>query len=236
MTVLEEAAFIDTEVFNAAIAPVLGIEDSTLMGITTPTSDSGSYFNLMQNVTYRGRKLFKFVQVATSCEECRNKGRAMECTHNSGSLPRWRTGRRNEWLKAMIPESTYTAEGGGVTAFDGVAAFPIQHVHALRRRDLLNVPARANGVVFVAVDPAVGGASSKFSIMSAFVTSETTVVSRGCPSRTRSAARARGRRSWGWTDRTASARHASCRAASAAPAVQRVRGNTRAAAGGLAGS
>lgn len=194
LMVLEEAGFVPSRVFYSVIAPVLGIANSALVAITTPPDDGEHYFSKMENIVDAdGERIFHYVKEAVACDDCVNEGRGMECPHKPNALPSWRTGKRSELLKWILGAEVFLQEGGGVQVGQGKSAFPREIMNALVTRDRVVVPPDTAPVVIVAIDPAAGGRSSEFAILSLLATKSTLVVSRGTPGATSAPGRERGR-------------------------------------------
>ena len=162
------------------VIPLLGVRDTTLIGISTPLEASNFYSQLLLAKKPNGKSLFKSLSVQLVCEACRAKGE-MTCGHMV-SLPSWKTAQRSELVQTLMSnhKEMFLREQQGVITNSDQSAFDHARVDFLcNSANYVNVETRTvgNGRLYVVVDPCGGGASS-IAIMAAYVneTSKTLVV------------------------------------------------------------
>ncbi len=178
LVVLEEAAFMKKQVFTRGIVPVLGINDSALLGISTPDSDNIGRSFFMRAIEQRlnGEFLYMVTRVSLACQECVDDGRAAQCPHRVSMAPPWKGAGRAEILKAMTnDEFAYKQETLGLTNASRDTVWVTRYIHNLRRRERSS--ARRHKIVYFGIDPAGGGAGSDYTIVSLVRSREGMIVS-----------------------------------------------------------
>jgi len=174
IVILEEASRLDPEVFSEVIVPLLGVRDTTLIGISTPLDSSNFYSQLIESKKANGELIFKTLTIKTVCSTCQSLGET-ECLH-AASLPSWKTGARAELVKSLMQNDhdMFLRENAGVittadhSALDGpgVARFS-KRVYETYKPDL--------DTIYTVIDPNGGGAS-QYAIVSFCIFSGHTVV------------------------------------------------------------
>ena len=169
--ILEEASRLNEEVFTEVVIPLLGVRDTTLIGISTPLEASNFYSQLLLAKKPNGKPLFKTMNVQLVCEACRAKGE-MSCGHQT-QLPSWKTAQRGELVKTLMSnhKEMFLREQQGVITNSDQSAFDHARVESLcLPENCVSISNRTIGSsnLFLAVDPCGGGASS-IAIMAAYV-------------------------------------------------------------------
>eukprot|EP00961_Rhodomonas_salina_P147732 1988539-Rhodomonas_salina.1 len=165
--ILEEAAYVDPGFFYETVAPLLIVGMTTLIGISTLTSEINFYtrlFKLRDAIT--GAPIFLSMSVELACRHCKNEGKAAECKHLLHLVPRWQSSTRHERLKTIMSDrpDLIQSELSGL-AFDALqqcfCADDIETMMTMRPPDIV-----WKSKVFIIVDPAAGGPQSDFAIVS----------------------------------------------------------------------
>lgn len=182
MIIIDEAAYVDPGMFWAGIAPLLGVRNSTVIGITTPSS--AGMFQTLQNLRLDdGRPLFAVETVSLVCDACRAAGKDDSCTHNSAAMPSWKTQRRgimDALYKASGREGIGAQENRGVLIDGRQFVFRRDGIEYLEKREPQTLHAGDAPVIVVGVDPAYDGKTSEYAMCGVtFVDGEVVVVS-GC--------------------------------------------------------
>lgn len=88
--ILEEAAYVDPGFFYETVAPLTIMGGTTLIAISTLTSEINFYTRLMR-MRHRqtGLPIFSCLTIQLTCEKCRQDGKAAECVHMLHQIPRW---------------------------------------------------------------------------------------------------------------------------------------------------
>lgn len=149
------------------MAPILSIGSSSLVAISTLTSEINFYTRLikMQDPATE-RPLFTVRSIELACEKCKADGKAQSCVHLLHLVPRWHSEERHRKLKIMMQDrpDLLLSEMQGCS-FDALQqVFPKQLVNVMF--DLPVLSPDLNTTVFVVVDPAAGGPQSDYAIVS----------------------------------------------------------------------
>jgi hypothetical protein len=89
LIILEEAAYIDEEIYKNVILPLKSNAYLGTVAITTPSNDL-NWFSYLENLTDdQGRAIFLTIYAGTACKKCRAKGKAEDCIH--GERTPWKS-------------------------------------------------------------------------------------------------------------------------------------------------
>lgn len=165
--ILEEAAYCDEGFFYETVAPILSIGNTSLLCISTLTSEINFYTRLIKmRDPETGRPLFAVRCIELACQACKEDGKAHECVHLLHLVPQWQSGERHRRLKVMMQDrpDLIQSELAGL-AFDSLQqAFRPKDVEVMFEQV---APPLSNGqTVFVVVDPAAGGPQSDYAVVS----------------------------------------------------------------------
>ena len=165
MIYLEEAAFIPQSVFFEVIVPLLEVENTGMIAISTPQDSLNLYSELFELKDEKGQPLFDQIKLSLACEKCQREGRAASCTHNRHLIPPWKSNRSNDMVRAIYGARTdlMERESLGVISQDQTSVFPEHMVGRVFHRRV--APPVAPTHVYCAIDPNGGGAS-RMSIVS----------------------------------------------------------------------
>ena len=165
--VLEEAAYVGQGFFYETVAPLLLIGNTSLIAISTLLTEVNFYTRLMRmrdKVT--GEPLFTCLSIQLSCRKCIDDGKAHECRHMLHLVPRWQSSERHIMLKTIMEDrpDLIQSELSGL-AFDSCQQiFKSAHVEIMFTQ---NPPAPLlNEAVFTFIDPAAGGPTSDYAVLS----------------------------------------------------------------------
>lgn len=87
----------------AQVAPILSIGSSSLVAISTLTSEINFYTRLIQlKDPETHRCLFTVRSIELACEACKAAGVASSCVHMLHLVPRWHSEERHRKLKIMV--------------------------------------------------------------------------------------------------------------------------------------
>lgn len=94
LIILEEAGFIKEQLFYENVVPLLGVNDTALIGISTPPSEAGNYYlRLFDCNDDEGEQIFSSIKVELQCAECMEK-RITHCSHKIVQPPAWKSEKR----------------------------------------------------------------------------------------------------------------------------------------------
>jgi hypothetical protein len=165
--ILEEAAYVDPGFFYETVAPLLIVGMTTLIGISTLTSEINFYtrlFKLRDSIT--GAPIFLSMSVELACQFCKENGKATECKHLLHLVPRWQSSTRHERLKTIMSDrpDLIQSELSGL-AFDALQqCFRSEDIDAMMQMTPPPIPWMHT--VYIVVDPAAGGPQSDFALLS----------------------------------------------------------------------
>jgi hypothetical protein len=168
LILLEEAAFMPIKMFHEVIVPLLELETTALICISTPQDSSNFYSMMFEMVDAGGEKLFNQIKIQMVCEDCKNGPHPEKCTHMKHLLPKWKSGGKQDMVRQIYGDNSadMLRESMGVTTSDSCAIFQENWLNTFAQRPpfvSIGVPS----VIFVACDPN-GGGSSQMAIVSLF--------------------------------------------------------------------
>lgn len=162
---MEEAAFMSAEMFSKIVVPLLGVEKTAVLAISTPDDEYNYYTNLM-NVMVDGKPLFKTIRITQSCSTCIAAG--LPCTHPQNRLPPWKPIGRLDKIAAIMknmPELNARENLGQVIS---TKQFMIQSMWLQKLGEMERHQFRGSGpgVIHIGIDPSGGGQASDYAIAS----------------------------------------------------------------------
>ena len=182
----------DPGFFYETVAPLLIVGNTSLLCISTLTSEVNFYTRLMKMVDPgTNQSIFTCLSVQLACSACRAEGKAVDCVHMLHLVPRWQSSERHVRLKTIMQDrpDLIQSELSGL-AFDSMKhafrAADVDHVFAgwlqpagsadVAPRPVggniaamlgMQVPANALGVeIYIFIDPAAGGPQSEYALLS----------------------------------------------------------------------
>lgn len=171
LIILEEAGFMKEEIFYTNVVPLLGVNNTALIGISTPPEELGNYYlRLFDCKNAEGEDIFTTIKVDLMCPECAEKG-VSHCPHKTEPPPAWKSEKRRE-MQARVYQNNqryYLREVLGVAIPSDVHVFPGQLVDAFLTPALTTNPdipcIDPLGVVpckfiIIGIDPCGGGTQS----------------------------------------------------------------------------
>jgi hypothetical protein len=168
LILLEEAAFMPIKMFHEVIVPLLELETTALICISTPQDSSNFYSMMFEMVDAGGEKLFNQIKIQMVCEDCKNGPHPEKCTHMKHLLPKWKSGGKQDMVRQIYGDNSadMLRESMGVTTNDSCAIFQENWLNTFAQRSPF-VSRGVPSVIFVACDPN-GGGSSQMAIVSLF--------------------------------------------------------------------
>src|SRR4051812_37712082 len=104
--ILEEAAFMPRELFEVVCVPLMGVDHTVTLGISTPDDENNYYSELFNIKTKDGEHLFKVIPVGLACEACIASGKAEKCPHRSNVLPAWKSQEGQDLQRQLLSAKT----------------------------------------------------------------------------------------------------------------------------------
>ena len=157
---MEEAAFMALDVFFEVIVPLLEMETTALIAISTPLDGMNFYSEMFDLKGGDGQPLFNTLRIGLSCAKCQAAGKAAECTHMNDVIPPWKSAAKFDMVKAIYGDrkDLLARESMGQITSDQASVFSEKLVNRLMERPeyALKNPAK---YIFLGVDPNGGGSS-----------------------------------------------------------------------------
>ena len=153
--ILEEAAYIDPGFFYETVAPLLIMGDTSLLAISTLTSEVNFYTRLLRmRDRVSNTPFFTSLSVQLACKKCIAAGKATECVHMLHLVPRWQSSDRHVKLKTIMQDRPDLIE----SELSGLAFDSCQQVFKTEDLNIMfSQPAPQlviNEDVYVFIDPA----------------------------------------------------------------------------------
>ena len=166
MIILEEAAQVVPGFFYETVAPLLIVGNTTLLAISTLTSEVNFYSRLikMRDKT-TGAPLFTILSVELACAACKSEGKAADCVHMLHLVPRWQSADRHVKLKTIMQDRPDLIE----SELSGLAFDSLQQIFKAPLLDTMfsqqcPTPILNEGV-HLFIDPAAGGPQSDYAVL-----------------------------------------------------------------------
>lgn len=173
--ILEEAGQLDTRVLKEVVAPLLMVEHTSLLAISTPVEDS-TFSHLLDYRDASGVPLFKSFNIRLICSACEAAG-AKDCPHMQHLVPPWkRNADRARIVDALMGGDVvmHHRENLGVDAGRETKIFLKEWLDALVNRARPQISPQP--VYYVAIDPNGGGPSNLGVCCVCYVDSKLVVV------------------------------------------------------------
>ena len=173
MIILEEAAYCDPGLVAEVVVPLLSMQQSVLLCISTILDSGNHYSKMMEMVDDYGHAIFESIKITLVCDDCLKTDHPEKCRHKLASMPRWLSSKKVETVRALLAEdpAMLLRESLGISADGSEKAFHTTDIEAMMKRvpdpiiyDVRNPEHNVNHI-FVACDPSGGGASA-FSVAS----------------------------------------------------------------------
>ena len=101
--ILEEAAYCDPGFFYETVAPLMLIGRTSLLAISTLTSDMSFYTRLFKmRDPLTNEPMFTSFSVELACSACKEAGKAVECKHMLHLVPNWQSSSKHIKLKTIM--------------------------------------------------------------------------------------------------------------------------------------
>jgi hypothetical protein len=166
--ILEEAAFMNEQLFYRVVVPLMSVNNTAVIAISSP-DDEFNYFSKLMTLKRDAKTnipLFFTVQITQACEACQKLSK--RCPHNEALLPPWRSSNRQKLTEQIMRSKPALFERemlGLMKSGDSLFVFDPVLVDAFCNRP----PYRFSllpSIVWVAIDPSGGGSLSNYAILS----------------------------------------------------------------------
>ncbi len=167
LIVLEEAAYVEPGFFYETVAPLLLIGNTSLIAISTLTSEINFYTRLLRmrdKVT--GLPLFTTISIQLACKQCIEEGKAASCVHMLHLVPQWQSSDRHVKLKTIMQDrpDLIESELSGLAFDSNQQLFKTAHIEIMFSQ---TPPSPIlNEAIYMFIDPAAGGPQSDYAVVS----------------------------------------------------------------------
>lgn len=169
---LEEAAYLDLAVFYEIVVPLLEMDSTALIAISTPSDSLNFYSEMFELKDAQGDPFFRTISVNLVCDACKKAGKGASCTHNQDLIPPWKSAAKLDMVRALYGSGNkdlMQRESMGAITDDAKSLFKSDDVTRVMST-CVPLPDIAD-YVFIAVDPN-GGGSSQMAIVSIVIHGE----------------------------------------------------------------
>jgi hypothetical protein len=178
LIICEEAAAMDTAVFYEVVVPLLELDRTALICISTILDSFNFYSKLMELKDENGDTFFVIHNFVMACQNCQDEGTPTTCTHMFNSLPPWQSARKHKKIRAMMSDQQelLARETMGIQSDAFGQAFKTKSIRSFLKR--VQNPVDSNlhpRHIFMSIDPS-GGGESHFALVSCYYESGTMVV------------------------------------------------------------
>ena len=109
IVILEEAAYCDAGLVSEVVVPLLSMQSSVLLCISTLLDGANHYSKMIALRDASGRPVFRSIQISLVCDACLATDSPELCRHKLGSLPRWISSAKVETVRALLSEDPVRA-------------------------------------------------------------------------------------------------------------------------------
>jgi len=175
--ILEEAAHLKPQLFHNVIVPLLTVEHTVMLAITSP-GDEQNYISVIQDLKNAdGDPLFYNIKIGMMCEKCLQAGKE-KCPHSLKRLPNWKSESRHDLVRAVFGQNqeAMKREAEGMIVSNRVYLFGKKDMDAFEAREGYQFQFDVQ-LIEIGIDPSGGGAQSDYTIVSKCVESGKDIVS-----------------------------------------------------------
>jgi len=170
IVIVDEVAAMDENVFYRAIVPIL-IVDGTAVVLLSTIQEGNNLFTRLMRLTYEdATPLFDTLELVYVCERCRaetdiEKNKIRKCKHMIAFLPKFHSRSQLAKLEVLAQgrEADFARENLGMDIESNRRVFPSSHVNNFRKRSYYKIRHPVN-YVFVSYDPHPGGGESEAAV------------------------------------------------------------------------
>jgi hypothetical protein len=177
----EEIGFMPVDIVFKILAPILTRNMTKFVGITTINTADSFLMPLAEAKFPDGRPIMLSLNFDLVCDDCKKRGRALQCKCLLSDIPHWQSSLRHEKIQYLMKGNmaTYLTEIKNVPIDERMSpAFSRQAVDWLETNEAIYPNANVySETVFTTIDPACGGMTSSFAIVSAILHQGAFIVS-----------------------------------------------------------
>ena len=158
--VLEEAAFIDPQVFFQVVVPLMGVRHTAVLAITSPDDEFNYFSEVIELKNEHDQPLFHSIKIGLMCDSCQQRGVA-KCPHRIHRLPHWKSAERQRKVEAIMAgdEKLMLRETRGMIVGSRNFVFQPDWLDVLYRKPLYSWQMNVQWLS-IGIDPSGGGGSA----------------------------------------------------------------------------
>lgn len=161
------AAYCDPGFFYETVAPLLLIGRTSLLAISTLTSEINFYTRLIKmRDSLTGEPMFSTFCVELACAACKDAGKQASCKHMLHLVPSWQSSEKHIRLKTIMQDRPDLIQ----SELSGIAFDSLQQAFRPKDLDLMFSTAAPAPVLYqticIFIDPAAGGPGSDYAVVS----------------------------------------------------------------------
>jgi hypothetical protein len=174
---LEEAAFLSEEVFGQVIIPLLEMDTTALIAISTPQDDLNFYSKMFEMKDKKGEYFFNTIKIGLICAKCQLSDNPTACTHMKDAIPPWKSAEKLEMVSALygVKKDLMARESMGVVTQDQASVFRMAWIDNFLKRVVKTISPHP-GFIFTACDPSGGGKSEMAIVSMTMVRGQVTLL------------------------------------------------------------
>lgn len=180
LIICEEAAAMELKFFSNVVLPVTGVGNASCLCISTIQGDDSEgvqnwFTNLLGMAHGDGRPMFNVFKMYQACQKCIDAGIAEKCEHLKNELPWWHNQSKQMLVRDIMTrlgcEESAKRELLGVSTSKVKPIYPSTLVRQLfntQKNPLISLSQLTEDpyLIFVAIDPSMGGDKSNTSLVS----------------------------------------------------------------------
>jgi hypothetical protein len=174
---LEEAAFLSEEVFGQVIIPLLEMDTTALIAISTPQDSLNFYSKMFDMKDKHGETFFNTIRIGLICAKCQKSDNPTACTHMKKVIPPWKSAEKLEMVTALygVKKDLMARESMGMVTADQSSVFPMVWINKFLLRNNSKFPTSPE-FIFCACDPSGGGASEMALVSMTMICGQVTII------------------------------------------------------------
>jgi len=164
LIVLEEAAYVNPDMFYDVVVPLLGVNHTAFIAISTPKSEQNFFTLLMNLKDEKGDPFLKSLDMSLPCQACREAKLVCPPEHQAHRMPFWKSAKRQKRAALVLATDPERLD----RELKGVTTTGTKYVFKEYTDRLITGPTYAFSkdvqVTYTAIDPSGGGSASDYAI------------------------------------------------------------------------
>jgi hypothetical protein len=158
---------VDSDVFFKILLPILGVNNTSLLAITTPDDHFNYFSKLLKLRDKRGNLIFRVQEVQLQCDACKRK--AIDCKHRRNLLPQWKDSELQDKISIIMGANINLSarETMGMIVTDCNFIYKQAWIEALFARNDYRFNNNSCPVLHMGIDPNAGSGKASSSSFTA---------------------------------------------------------------------